>query len=81
MTTATTKDPSTIKYRAFLLRLWSAETPDQCWRASLEDPRTGQRIGFVCLEHLFAFLMEQAERDQKNMNGQDDRKEIDDAGE
>lgn len=68
MTTATTNDPSTRKYRAYLLRLWSAETTDQCWRASLEDPRTGQRIGFASLEQLFAYLMEQVESDAKSPN-------------
>ena len=26
------------------------------WRASLEDPRTGRRQGFACLEALFDFL-------------------------
>jgi hypothetical protein len=43
------------------LRLWCAETRDPCWRASLEDPHTGKRIGFASLEQLFAFLMEQVE--------------------
>jgi len=53
------------KYRAYLLRLWCAETPDQCWQASLEDPHTGKRIGFASLEQLFAFLMDQVEGDAK----------------
>ncbi len=61
MTTSTTNEPSEKKYRSYLLRLWRAETPDQDWRASLEDPRTGARIGFASLELLFAFLMEQVE--------------------
>ncbi len=63
MKTLTTSDSSERKYRSYLLRLWCAETPDQCWRASLEDPHTGERIGFASLEQLFAFLMEQVERD------------------
>jgi len=53
--------PPEKKYRSYLLRLWRAETLDQGWRASLEDPRTGERIGFASLEQLFAFLMEQVE--------------------
>jgi hypothetical protein len=61
MTTSTTNEPNEKKYRSYLLRLWRAETPDQGWRASLEDPRTGERIGFAGLELLFAFLMEQVE--------------------
>jgi hypothetical protein len=61
MTALTTSDPTKKKYRSYLLRLWCAETLDPCWRASLEDPRTGERIGFASLEQLFAFLMEQVE--------------------
>jgi hypothetical protein len=57
-------DPSAKHYRSYLLRLW-CEAPDRRWRASLEDPRTGKRIGFASLEQLFAFLMEQAEGDAK----------------
>ncbi|MBI5878292.1 MAG: hypothetical protein HZB53_11635 [Chloroflexi bacterium] len=52
-----------MTYRSYLLRLWRAETLGQGWRASLEDPRTGERIGFASLEQLFAYLMELAERD------------------
>ena len=52
-------------YRSYLLRLWCAETLDRCWRASLEDLRTGERIGFASLELLFAYLMEQVESDGK----------------
>ena len=57
--------PPEKKYRSYLLRLWRAETLDQGWRASLEDPRTGQRIGFASLEQLFAFLIEQVEGEAK----------------
>jgi hypothetical protein len=53
------------KYRVYLLRLWRAETPDPGWRASLEDPHTGKRIGFASLEQLFTFLMDQVEGDAK----------------
>lgn len=47
-------------YRAYLLRLWQADREASgCagWRASLEDPRTGERLGFASLEQLFAFLL------------------------
>jgi len=42
-------------YVSYLLRLWrtSKENP---WRASLEDPRTGERLGFGSLEALWEFL-------------------------
>ncbi len=43
-------------YRAFLLRLWhTPETPGG-WRASLEDPHTGQRQAFATLAQLAEFL-------------------------
>ena len=54
-------------YRAYLLRVWRAESLDPDWRASLEEPRTGHRIGFTSLEQLFAFLLEQVERDEKGI--------------
>lgn len=65
MTISRTNEPSARKYRSYPLRLWRVDTPDHGWRVSLEDPRTGQRIGFGTLEQLFAFLMEQVERDEQ----------------
>jgi hypothetical protein len=44
-------------YRSFLLRLWQAGTPETpVWRASLEDPRTSQVVGFDNLEKLCGYL-------------------------
>lgn len=37
-------------YVAYLLRLW--RVPDGRWRASLDDPRTGERLVFGSLMHL-----------------------------
>lgn len=74
MTTAATNDPNPKQYRSYLLRLWRTETLDACWRASLEDPRTSLRIGFATMEELFAYLMEQVERDAKNLKGEDEGK-------
>jgi hypothetical protein len=51
-------------YHAFLLRLWRAEvtsTGSPFWRASLENPHTGERLGFATLEQLFAYLLELSE--------------------
>ena len=42
-------------YFAYLLRFWRTG-PDRPWRASLEDPRTGEQWGFGSLEALLAFL-------------------------
>jgi hypothetical protein len=60
----------TRKYRTYLLRLWNTETTASGWRASLEDPRTGERIGFACMEQLFAFLMEQVEGDMNKLSNE-----------
>ncbi len=44
-------------YFAYLLRLWCVNANgDVVWRASLEDPHTGQRHGFASLDRLFEFL-------------------------
>lgn len=48
-------------YFAYMLRLWCVNANgDVVWRASIEDPHTGERHGFASLDHLFAFLEEQA---------------------
>jgi hypothetical protein len=45
------------RYVSYLLRLWRENSGDlQLWRASLEKPQTGYRLGFACLADLFAFL-------------------------
>ncbi len=46
------------RYRAYLLRLWQVVNDEGRlhWRASLEDPHTGERRGFGSLEALVAFL-------------------------
>ena len=44
-------------YLSYLLRLWMVEAADRnCWRASLESPITGERLGFQDLEALFTYL-------------------------
>ena len=53
-----TKDLKSPNRYAYLLHLW------QCagqWRASLETPKTGKRLGFASLEQLFAYLMDSVE--------------------
>ena len=50
------------RYVSYLLRMWSTEQGEAtCWRASLEDPHTGERFGFASLEELFSFLTEKVE--------------------
>ncbi len=47
-------------YVAYMLRLWRAGSRDgiPVWRASLENPHTGERLVFGDVEGLFAFLSE-----------------------
>ncbi|MBP7961488.1 MAG: hypothetical protein KBG20_03960 [Caldilineaceae bacterium] len=48
---------NTAPYRSYLLRLWrEANHEAPVWRSSLEDPTSGERIGFAGLEELFVFL-------------------------
>lgn len=42
-------------YYAYLLRLWR-ENDDSPWRVSLQDSRTGEKIGFAELGQLKTFL-------------------------
>lgn len=44
---------------SFILRLWQDDQSESAyWRASVEIPETGKRIGFASLEQLFAFLLD-----------------------
>jgi hypothetical protein len=45
-------------YVAYMLRLWQAGNRDgqPVWRASLENPHTGERLVFGDTKALFAFL-------------------------
>lgn len=47
-----------VMYLSYLLRLWRTGD-DHPWKASLEDPRIGQRMGFPDLEALLIYLREQ----------------------
>ena len=46
------------KYLAFLLRLWRGDDK-KAWRATLQNPHTGERRSFADLPTLLAFLEEQ----------------------
>jgi hypothetical protein len=45
-------------YFSYLLRLWRDGGEEGCWRASLHDPHTGERVGFGDIDELFAYLQE-----------------------
>ncbi len=64
-------------YAAYLLRLWRERTGESIrWRASLQDPHSGERAGFASLEELFEFLHRQvvaaSGSDEKQSDGQDE---------
>ena len=50
------------RYVAYLIRLWLAGgAGEPVWRGSLEDPHTGNRLGFADLASLFEYLRRQTE--------------------
>ena len=71
----------TIHKCSYILRLWRADQPNAAdWRASLEIPGTGKRIGFASLEQLFAYLMDLSESNSdvkpiENIEGKKDHDE------
>lgn len=48
------------RLRAYMLRFWRVGSQDSrsapTWRFSLEDPHSGEKLGFADLESLVAFL-------------------------
>jgi hypothetical protein len=52
-------DKRSSGYRAYLLRLWQVRGAH--WRASIEDPHTGERRAFASVEQLAAFLIQSAD--------------------
>lgn len=70
-------------YLSYLLRLWCegsdsapATATKMAWRASLQDPHTGQRLGFGGPDEMFAFLSSQmAVRSSGECGDEEDRQE------
>ena len=65
-------------YLSYLLRLWRENTNEltksdtPLWRASLERPQTGERLGFASLVDLFVFLEEETGSDSPGTERLDD---------
>jgi hypothetical protein len=52
-------DLKNTQHLFYLLRLWrTGGAQDFEWRASLDIPETGERIGFANLEQLFAYVID-----------------------
>jgi hypothetical protein len=54
------KETDATEYQAYMLRLWR-EGDDLPWRASLQNPHTGEQHSFASLERLFTYLKSQTE--------------------
>lgn len=53
-------DPRQRGHLAYLLRLWRVDNGTEAiWRASLQDVRSGERLGFASLNEAVAFLRQQ----------------------
>jgi hypothetical protein len=56
-------------YISFILRLWPTVSNQTCiWRATLEHPDTGKRVGFASLDELCIFLQQQTRHKKKGEN-------------
>ncbi len=49
---------ASTEYHAYLLRLWREENATN-WRATVQNPHTGERCSFASLPTLLTFLEEQ----------------------
>ncbi len=48
-------------YLSYLVRLWRVDEAEAGWRASLHDPRTGERLGFASVDDLVAYLRQETD--------------------
>jgi hypothetical protein len=60
------------RYFAWLLRIWESGETETGWQASLQDPHSGERIGFASAEGMWLYVKEhmataqgQTQADQK----------------
>lgn len=66
------------RYLSYLLRLWQESGGDlphgdpPLWRASLETPQAGDRLGFASLDALFAFLENETRSSSPGLEGGDE---------
>jgi len=50
------------RYESYMLRMWQTSNEEELiWRASLENPSSGERFGFASLEDLCSFLQARTE--------------------
>lgn len=67
-------DYPTPRYQSYMLRCWEvcSQTPNQpaIWRFSLEDPQTGEKIGFADFASLIAFLQAEFDPQADGISGE-----------
>ena len=51
-----TRNGEPKEYLSYVLRLWCEGKQGGRWLSSLQNPITGERIGFACMDELFEFL-------------------------
>lgn len=57
-------------YLSYLLRMWQVQAADRLeWRASLENPHTGEKFFFASLPLLFKFLLSHRQEDVSGAPG------------
>ena len=55
------------KYLSYLLRVWLVrDSGKSVWRGSLEDPFTGDRMGFANILELFIYLTTQIDKNDQD---------------
>jgi hypothetical protein len=52
-------------YHAYLLRLWREEE-GMPWRATLQNPHTGEQEGFASVEQLISFIRGKTEAEKSS---------------
>jgi hypothetical protein len=71
------RDGEAQDYVAYLLRLWREKGGESTrWRASLQDPHSGRRVGLASLEELFVCLRRET-GDQLERNGENGERPAD----
>ena len=74
----TTRDGKPEEYFSYMLRLWREGKQGRSrWLSSLQNPITGERIGFACMDELFEFLRDKT-RQGETFHRDNDSQEVTD---
>jgi len=73
----TTRDGKPEEYLSYVLRFWCEGKHRDRWLSSLQNPITGERIGFACMDELFEFLRDKT-RQGEIFHRENDSEEVTD---